>query len=90
MKLRVAAVTALSCAIQTLAATSRCVTETQAVQLARRFAGALTQTGSDLGDTRGTLNNILASGFTETSDSILSLQHLPVSSYSSQDAQRRC
>ena len=56
----------------------KCVTLSQAKTIVARFGGVITQQGSDLGDANTTAQAILAGGYTEYSDSVLSLEQAPV------------
>lgn len=60
---------------------STCLTEQEARQFVERFSGVLDQTGSDLGDTNVTARALVAEDFVEYSNSILSVQGLPVSRF---------
>lgn len=55
-----------------------CISQTDAETLVKRFIGVLSHEGSDLGNASVTANAILADNYKEISDSILSLEGLPV------------
>lgn len=57
---------------------SNCLSQDEARQFVKRFSGVLDHTGSDLGDAGVTARALVSEDFVEYSNSILSLQGLPV------------
>jgi hypothetical protein len=79
MKFSIAASALVALASSVSAVTQGCVTMAQANKLVARWSSMITKTGSDLGDLSTTANAILVKDFKVYSDSILSLEQLPVS-----------
>lgn len=70
--------TALALASTALSAPNGCVTKKQAQAVVDRYIGIQSQAGSDLGDAKTTAEKLLVKNYQEISDSILSLERLPV------------
>ena len=70
--------TALALASTALAAPGKCVSLTEAKAIVNRYVGIQTQAGSDFGNATETAEKLLVTNYQEISDSILSLEKLPV------------
>ena len=65
--------------VSTVAGSQRCLKSHTAMKLVNRYASVLQHIDSDIGNATVTANVVIANGYTETSDSILSLEQKPVS-----------
>ena len=70
--------TAFALASTAIASPTGCINMKQANQLVTRFIGIQNHQGSDLGDAQTTAEHLLTKNYEEISDSILSLEQLPV------------